>query len=167
MTTPTPTLDTEARDTFAAHFPPNKRGTIANLFLHLIRAGVTDPRQVVTDVLGELYRRLENAAPWATEQYLDDASAVATIIQEHRDEAVAFAKYYVDYEALPDVERQAMKTQRSEEHRAVWMAGQPPTAKQLGYLQKLGYAGPAPTSKQDASAQIDRLLAMRGKAGRI
>jgi hypothetical protein len=167
MAHPTPSqaepagLDPAARDAFLSHFPANKKGTIANLFLSPIRRRVIVPGLVVEAVVHELYQRLENPAPWASEAYLDDAAHASQVIQDHRLEAIAFAQYYIEYEQLPYTERQALKAQRGDEHRAAWMAAQPPTEKQLGYLRKLGYAGPAPASKADASAEIDRLLARR------
>lgn len=154
-------LDPAARDAFLQFFPQNKKGTIANLFLSPIRHRVIVPELVVTAVVHELYARLENPAPWASEVYLDDAAHAAQVIHDHRPEALAFAQYYIEYEQLPYTERQALKAERGDEHRAAWMAAQPPTEKQLGYLRKLGHAGPAPASKAEASAQIDRLLARR------
>ncbi len=155
-------LPLEARETFLAHYPPPKRGTIANWFLAPIRERKTDdPQVVVACVLSELYRRLENA--WASEEALTDASAAVEIIQEHRDEALAFAQYYIEYEALPEAEREALKQAQREEGRNAWMAAQPPTVKQLSYLRSMGYAGVQPTSMLEASEHIDRLLAARGR----
>lgn len=156
-------LPTAARDTFLAHFPQNKRGTIANWFLRPIREHADDPQIVVSCVLADLYRRLENA--WASEKALADASAAIEIIQEHRAEALAFAAYYVAYERLPDAERAASKEHERQGHKDAWMTGQPPSDRQLTYLRSLGYAG-TPASMREASEAIDRLLATRGKAAR-
>lgn len=160
------TLADEARETFLAHFPTSRRSTVANWFLDPVRRLHTnDPKCIVESVLDMLYRRLENDAPWATETYLADASAAIEIIQAHRDQALAFARYYIAYEAIPRAEREQRKAQRQQEYQAAWMDAQPPTAKQLSYLRNLGHVGSPPTSKLEASQAINQLLAARGKAG--
>lgn len=45
-----------------------------------------------------------------------------------------------------------------------WMATQPPTARQLRYLKKLGYRGVKPGTRLDAFEIIHMLLKARGRA---
>jgi hypothetical protein len=158
-------LPTDARDTFLAHFPQNKRGTLANWFLEPIRERrATTPRAVLMSVLDMLRRRLSK--DWVSEQSSSDATHTIAVCSAHEAEALAFAAYYLSYAQLPDDERNAIKQSQREEYKAVWMAEHPPTEKQLDYLRGLGYTGDTPTSRQAASEAIDRLVSARGKAVR-
>jgi len=59
---------------------------------------------------------------------------------------------------LPLLERQRIKAERSETAIERWMAEQPPTEKQLRYLHNLGYRGPTPANRLEASKLIDGFM---------
>lgn len=157
-------LPTEARDTFLAHFSETKRGTVANWFLLPIRDGHIDPQVAVAHVIGQLTRRRD--AAWTSEHARAEADFTIATIQTFRAEALAFAAYYIAYERLPAAERAALKERERAQHRDAWMAGNAPSDRQIAYLRRLGYTGPAPTTMRAASDAIDQLLTARGTAVR-
>jgi len=135
---------------FLNHFEPRQRGHIANLFLHPVRRGMTEPCQIVSavrhDLLAEAIRRKRwgklDAAQWREQ--------IVTEIDASPDEAVDYAKWAVWWESLSAQEKRRMKAEK-------WMAQQPATEKQTKYLRSLGYRGEI-KSKLQASELIDKLL---------
>ena len=152
-----PTLDQQARDAFLARFPERQRSIVANWLLGPIRELHADsPALVLTLTIGRLNKMI--AERWATEERRQELRHALTMIAQHRDEALACADYYLSYNALPEDERQKVKQRQRDTYRAE----SPPTDRQLDYLRILGYAGPQPTTLQEASATIGRLVARRG-----
>jgi hypothetical protein len=136
------------RDRFLSHFPPERRGYAGNLLLFPVRRGCTDPHQVVGYALESAHHR-----PW------NEACLRLLELQEEDPEALlAGARWALWWESLPLLERQRIKAERSETAIERWMAEQPPTEKQLRYLASLGYPGPTPANRLEASRLIDELV---------
>lgn len=156
-----PPLNQEARDTFLAHFPENKRGTVANWLLQPIREFHADtPALVLTLTIGRINKMLADS--WATEERRQELRHALSVIAQHRDEALACADYYLSYASLPEDERQKVKQRQRDTYRAE----RPPTDRQLDYLRILGYIGTPPATLHEASEAIERLLAGRGRGAR-
>ena len=105
-----------------------------------------------------MQRRLECASSPDTRQFLLDALAT---LRTYQDEALAYAQSVIDYEALPYAERQRIKGRRA---LAFVMQGKEPTLAQLSYLRSLGYQGPPPADRSEASRVIDALRQRKGGA---
>lgn len=93
--------------------PQNQRGTLANWMLEPIRSGMLDPELVIQHVEKHILRRLADAwryrdTSWATEDAFK-LGVIRSAVQDHRDEALALAGYYVAYESLPRAEREKIK----------------------------------------------------------
>ena len=160
----TTNLPTEARDTFLAHFPQTKRGTVANWFLEPIRErGTSEPYPVVCAVLEMLEHRLTR--PWTSDEARVAIHEAMEIILDHDADALACASYYIAYSQLSDAARAALKEHVRAQHKDAWMAENPPSEHQIRYLRSLGYAG-TPASMRDASDTIDRLLALKARVAR-
>jgi hypothetical protein len=154
-------MDTDPR-TLMDLLPQQERSTVANLFYRAVRAGVTDPSHVVEDVYGqlrerqwEMRRQTRDGLSWAIQRSVVQERWMQ-VLREHREDAVAFARYVIAREQLPRGEREAEKAVRAVQYQQAAMAEQPPTAKQLAYLRSLGWPDGA-SSKAEASALIDRL----------
>lgn len=171
MTVPIATYDPNAdftaepqpgpRETFLALFLPTKRGTIANWFLDPIRTqSATTPRQVLTCVLETLCERIDRAYAYGADYVANLENALDTI-NAHETEALGYAGWAIAWEQMPPDERERIKRRRQQEHQSAWMGERQPSQKQLDYLQRLGYRGPAPTSMLEASEHIDRLVKER------
>lgn len=136
------------RLTFLAHFPHNQRATATNVLLSAVRAGCSNPHQVVGYALESARRR-----------YWNEACLTLVLLAELDPEALeAGARWALWWESLPREEKQRLKSERAGEAVERWMEGQPPTAKQVAYLRKLGHTGEEPANRLEASRLIDTLL---------
>lgn len=133
------------RLTYLAYFPPEQRSTAANSLLEAVRAGCSEPHQVVGYALEKAARRTWNEA----------AHTLRLLAELDPEALLAGARWALWWESLPYAERQRLKAERSEPVIERWMAGQPPTEKQLRYLHNLGYRGPTPANRLEASKLID------------
>jgi hypothetical protein len=86
---------------------------------------------------------------------------VLEALQTAPQEAYPYAQTVLDWEALPYDERQQRKAERGSHFQQQYMATLPVTAKQLHFLQSLGYAEEAPANRLEASKLIDTLLSAR------
>ena len=146
MKTPNDIL--HARLTYLSYFPPEQRSTAANNMLEAVRAGCSEPHQVVGYALEKATRRSWN-----------EAAHTLRLLSELDFEALlAGARWALWWESLPLLERQRIKAERSETAIERWMAEQPPTEKQLRYLHNLGYRGPTPANRLEASKLIDGFM---------
>ena len=146
MKTPNDIL--HARLTYLSYFPPEQRSTAANNMLEAVRAGCSEPHQVVGYALEKATRRSWN-----------EAAQTLRLLSELDFEALlAGARWALWWESLPLLERQRIKAERSETAIERWMAEQPPTEKQLRYLHNLGYRGPTPANRLEASKLIDGFM---------
>ena len=133
---------------YLSYFPPEQRSTAANNMLEAVRAGCSEPHQVVGYALEKATRRSWN-----------EAAQTLRLLSELDFEALlAGARWALWWESLPLLERQRIKAERSETAIERWMAEQPPTEKQLRYLHNLGYRGPTPANRLEASKLIDGFM---------
>ncbi|GIW31056.1 MAG: hypothetical protein KatS3mg071_1230 [Meiothermus sp.] len=137
-----------ARQTFLSHFTDSQRSTANNLLLEAVRAGCSEPHQVVGYALETARRRC----------HLEAAQTLLLLAELDFEALLAGARWALWWESLPYAERQRLKAERSEPVIERWMAGQPPTEKQLRYLHNLGYRGPTPANRLEASRLIDELV---------
>jgi hypothetical protein len=137
------------REAFLSHFTTEQRSAAMNLVLAAVRAGCSEPNQVVGYVIATAERRLKLG--WGAEL----AQAVLAL---DREALLAGARWGLWWESLPYAERQRLKQERSTPAIERYMAGQLPTEKQLSYLQSLGYHGPAPANRLEASRLIDEAV---------
>jgi len=139
-----PEMLQDSRRKFLEYFAPEKRSTVANNFLWIIRKGITDPDLVVTEVY-------EKARKDRDKHYISDT------IFAYLSEAFKFVSYLIDWEKLPEEEKRYYKNIQAKKAVKAYMAKELPTEKQLQYLRALGYTGPAPESKADASELISTI----------
>ena len=142
---------------FLERFEPRQRSYIANLFLHQVRRGVTDPQRVYSGVRFDVSRQANRARLYGRILTVDRNGAILNALDEYRDEAIDYAKWAIEWDNLPDDEKQSIKRERSEVFIRERMAEQPPTDKQIKYLRSLGWQGEI-ESKLFASQKIDELL---------
>ncbi len=136
-----PEMLKDSRRKFLEHFPESKRSTVANNFLWVIRKGITDPEIVLTEVF-------EKARLQEDKRYITDA------IYKFMSEAVDYIKYLLDWEDLPDSEKQYYKKIQAKKAVRFFMNKDMPTEKQMSYLKALGYTGRPTESKGEASDLI-------------
>jgi nitroreductase len=139
-----PEMLNDLRRKFLEYFEPAKRSTVANTFLTPIRKGMTDPDLIITEVYEKARRDKEK-------HYISDT------IFSYLSEAFKYVSYLQDWEHLPDSEKQYYKNIQAKKAVKAYMAKEKPTDKQLSYLKALGYTGPAPESKADASELISTI----------
>lgn len=137
-----------ARLVFLSYFPPEQRSTAANILLKAVRAGCSEPHQVVGYALEQAAHRTWNEA----------AHTLLLLADLDFEALLAGARWALWWESLPFLERQRIKAERSETAVERWMAEQPPTEKQLRYLHNLGHRGPLPANRLEASQLIDALV---------
>lgn len=139
-----PEMLRDDRRKFLEYFDPLKRATVANTFLTPIRKGMTDPDLIITEVY-EKVRKDED------KKYISDT------IFKYLSDAFRYVSYLFDWERLPEAERKYYKNIQAKKAVKAYMAKELPTEKQLQYLRALGYTGPAPESKADASELISTI----------
>lgn len=166
-------IDFQARDRYLGQFPQNRRSTVANRFLDAVRAGHNRPEGIVIAVrfkvaqdIGHTRETLERwpDGDWAEDnrQRLDFFRQLMASLPS--PDALAYAQYCLDYEALPQSEKDRMKTRQRDTHIQAHMAGLEPTEAQLGLLRKLGWAGqPTVDSRAEASSLIEAYLSRQGR----
>ena len=136
------------RLTYLSYFPHNQRATATNFLLEAVRAGCNAPHQVVGYALETACRRY----------HLEAAQTLFLLSHLDPEALLAGARWALWWESLPPEEKRRFREGRAEEAIARWMAEQPPTEKQLRYLASLGYRGPTPANRLEASRLIDELV---------
>ena len=126
------------RDHFKERLPKKNRAGVANWFLLAIRSGISEPKAVVKNVSRSCLGRYRHPAP-----------LVLDLIDQHPDEAEAYAAILMEQENLPKQKRHAECGRRNR------MRKEAPTAKQTYAIQKSGQAAPA--NRVEAHDQISRL----------
>ncbi|ADD29518.1 hypothetical protein [Meiothermus ruber] len=137
-----------ARLTFLSHFPHNQRATATNFLLQAIRAGCNEPNQVVGYALETACRRC----------HLEAAQTFLSLFENNPEALLAGARWALWWESLSPEEKQQLREGRAEEAIERWMEQNPPTDRQLAYLNRLGYRGPTPANRLEASRLIDELV---------
>lgn len=133
---------------FLSHFPHNQRATANNLLLEAVRAGCSEPHQVVGYALETARRRY----------HLEAAQTLLLLSHLDPEALLAGARWALWWESLPPAEKHRFRAERSEPAIERWMAHQPPTEKQLRYLASLGYRGPTPANRLEASKLLDQFV---------
>jgi hypothetical protein len=133
---------------FLSHFPLEQRSTANNFLLEAVRAGCNEPNQVVGYALETACRRC----------HLEAAQTLRLLSHLDPEALLAGARWALWWESLSPEEKRRFREGRAEEAIERWMAEQPPTEKQLRYLASLGYRGPAPANRLEASRLIDELV---------
>jgi|GEM_PF-2252605 len=137
-------------------FPNARRSYVANTFLYAVRAGARTPGEVLADVEHALSETAIRSRRWNFTDTIERTEEVYGVLNEHHDEALAFAAWAIAYEALPLGERERQKAEKGAVHRQAYLEQQPATDKQVAYVRSLGYHGVV-TSKAHASELIDQL----------
>ncbi len=147
----------QASKTLLDHFGQSLRSTVANLYLRPIRAGrARDPHAVHAAVVRDLHERRAQAHRGGWRETFELADAILTTIGDHEGDALAYAAWALEWEALPPEERRRQKGERSAQHIAAVMDRQAPTEKQVAFIRKMGFTDPI-DSKAFASSVIDLL----------
>lgn len=84
----------------------------------------------------------------------EDKRYITEAIYNFMHDAKAYIEYLQDWEKLDPSEKTYYKNIQAKKAVKAYMAKEKPTNKQLSYLKFLGYTGPAPESKADASELI-------------
>lgn len=164
MARATATPTTPASRALLDRFAQPQRGTVANVFLNQVRANphliaataVPSARASTVLILvdEELRGRYRRARAGGQYDELAKVGEWIALINRHPAEALAYAQWCLDYEALPREERERCKRDRGEQYRTAHMDRHAPTDKQVEYLRRMGYDGPI-DSKAFASSLID------------
>jgi hypothetical protein len=131
------------RDIFKSRVPKLLRGPVANRFLSPIRRGTKDPRRVVHEVFADAQQRL----------YKLDA-ALTRLIPASWGEAVEYATYLAECEAMPIEQRHAYKGWRERTRKL------PPSNRQVDRLNREGITT-QPQSLVDAHDAISEAAKAR------
>lgn len=138
---------------FLQDYPKAGQGTITNWFCYAVRDGAKTPREVLSQVEYTVQRKMP-----VSDDYSLSNDDLATLLEHLTDpEAEDFAAFIIEREALPVDVREKLKAASGATYQQAYMAGQPPTEKQINYLKKLG-CKETPTSKAHASQLIDACL---------
>jgi hypothetical protein len=150
-----PRQDTPSARPLLPHVPERQRGPLMNRFLELVRRhGITDPKEIVKQVVTGLRQDLQRRGRWYDAADLRPLRETLVAVLGHPTEALALAQEAVAYEQLTPAQKAQHKAERSTHYARASMHGKPPTPKQLSYLNSLGVAT-APTDRLEASRLID------------
>ena len=133
---------------FLSYFPHNQRATANNFLLEAVRAGCNEPKQVVGYALETARRRC----------HLEAAQTLSLLSHLDPEALLAGARWALWWESLSPEEKRRFREERAEEAIERWMEQNPPTEKQMAYLNRLGYRGPEPANRLEASRLIDELV---------
>ena len=129
--------------------PEKRQRAFAQPFYTAARQGAKRPRDVVSAVLA-------TAVEMVAAGDRDRGAEILRVIGSAPVEALDFGKYVLEHEALPAGQKTHERARQKGDYTKEGMVG-PPTEKQLSYLRVLGYKGPAPTTKREASELIEEL----------
>jgi hypothetical protein len=137
--------------------PANQRSHLMNLFLTAVRAGGDMPATVVAAVTAAVRVRLAEATYSHRPLEMIKWARFREALASDPEAALRLAGHCIGWEALSPGEREATKAAKAEAGRTAWLGTQPPTPRQIAYLATLGYDGPPPASRLEASRLIDQL----------
>lgn len=138
----------EAKRLYLSYFPHSQRSGAINHLLEAVRAGCDEPNQVV----GFALERARYKSQWS-----DYARLFLALAELDLDAIFAGARWGLWWESLSIAEKAAYRRPQQERAIQAWMEGQPPTERQMAYLKSLGYTGPEPSSRAEASRLIESL----------
>lgn len=136
----------EAKRLYLSYFPHPQRSGAANHLLEAVRAGCDEPNQVV----GFALERARYKSQWS-----DYARLFLVMAELDTDAIFAGARWALWWETLSPTEKAAYRRPQQERAIQAWMETQAPTEKQVAYLRALGYTGPEPSSRAEASRLIE------------
>jgi hypothetical protein len=137
-----PSFQMKSLCAFRQRFPTTMRSHVTNIFLDTVRAGATTPGMVVVSVAATVIGRLQRAHREDNMADVSKFSRMQRLLEDHAEEASAFADWAMAWEAMPQAEKDAQKVLREKAYQRRFMASREATAKQLSCLQALGYSGP-------------------------
>ncbi len=141
----------EERKKFLDNFPENKRGTVGNEFLKIIRIErITAPEEILKKVTEKT-------------RYRENKIYIAKAIKNFKEEALDYINYLLEWEKLSEEEKENYKNLKRKKAIYAYMSKQIPSQKQVKYLNFLGYQGNTPSSKAQASEIIERILLKVGE----
>jgi len=138
----------ELKRLYLSFFPFPQRSGAANHVLGAVRAGCNEPNQVVGYCLECARQKLP---------YSEVARLYLLVYQLDPDAIYAGARWALWWESLSPAEKAAYRKPRQEAAQKAWMEQQPATEKQIAYLRFLGYSGPTPANRAEASRLIETL----------
>ncbi len=138
--------------------PQNFRGTIGDLFYRAVRAGKSDPDDIIAEV-GKAVQRWQRKS--VSPARYQDHDLILEILALNIKLAREFVAQVIYNEAQPAGERATRKRALADEYTAAAMRGKEPSGKQLDYLRGLGYRGPSPKNMAEACQLIGRLKAAK------
>jgi hypothetical protein len=153
------TTDTPGpREAFLALFDGDlvsRRNPLAQFHHQAVRNfGAKSPSEIAVIARAAVRKRAVNV--WSTPEEREQWRQVLHILNAKPPEWRPYCEWILEWERLPEAERERAKRDRGAEHRVRWMRTQPATAKQIDYLRALGYTGEI-ASKGHASELIDQL----------
>jgi hypothetical protein len=107
-------------------------------------------------------RTIQRRLAWGTAD--DWPHEVLGHLHTDRGGAMRYAAAVIAYEQLPPAQRQRVKAERRFAFLKGTMRGKPVTAPQAALLRTLGYQGPPPSDRAEASRLIEALLHGKGVA---
>jgi hypothetical protein len=149
-----------ARAPFLQRLPTTYQGVACNYFLEPPRhQGATDALTTLKLATANIRRRQQTAEAYrafsaSSERSAEHLAQLVQAIEDDPEGALWLAAWAVAYVQLPESDRRSRKTAKATNWAQESMRGKPPTAKQLAYLDRLGYQGVV-TDRQHASALID------------
>ena len=149
------TVEIKRSKAFLNHFPDLRRSWVMGRFLAQVRAGRSDPQEIVSRVWAEA---TDKAVLSCSAEDRSKHLGLCLALEDHPEEAASLALHCLWWESLPPTERSRQKAESSERYRDEWMHHQPATQRQISFLQTLGFRGPV-GDRQKASTEIQRRLA--------
>lgn len=144
-------MDEKVKEDFLAQWPQNKRATIMNQFLRVIREdGADKPDRLLRWLHTATSKRLDS--PYC--QGEDREAQLKLLDACMSDDGWQMAEYCLWWESLSREEKTKIKQRRGTDYAKQAMSAQPPTEKQLKYLATLG-CDEIPISQAQASEWID------------
>lgn len=140
---------------FLRQFESRHRGYLGCLFHDQARRGATTPAAVLSGVRKEARERFDS--PHSSESQRRSLEYLLLALANDPQGAANYAVDVLEWEALPFSERERRKAERDQLHRRAFLAGIPPTERQIAYLHALGHYGPPPANRDEASRLIDAL----------
>jgi hypothetical protein len=136
---------------FLELWPAARRSLIVNQFCFAVRAGAKDPYAVLEAVGADAQHRFQqegDAGPQGEAQRI-------LLLAIDTDEAMNFARFILWRESLPYSEKQKLKAESAKDYQREWMKKNPPTEKQLKYLEALA-CHVIPANRLEASDLIEK-----------
>lgn len=136
---------------FLELWPAARRSLIVNQFCFAVRRGAKDADAILGAVGADAQKRFAEHGD-AGEQ---GESQRVLLLAIETNEARNFAEFILWRESLPYSEKQRLKNEAGKDYQRAYMARNPPTQKQLKYLEALA-CHIIPANRLEASQLIDK-----------